>query len=296
MPVPDSLFPVDIDLASDPIFPTSSLPSHCLDQDLPSSSPLENFIPSSSSSHSILIPTDHSNETVPLGESSPTQRPKRQSKVHAYLDQYHCYLLNHKNDFPAHPIHTSSYPISSFLSYDHLEPSYRNFVLNITTSTPPKTFLEAIKSKEFTAAMKSEMFSLEDTGTWSVCELPPGKHHVGCKWVYTIKFNPDGMIERFKARLVAKGYTQIEGLDYIDTFSPVAKMGTVRLLLRLAASKNWSITQLDISNAFLNGDLDEEIYMTLPPGYSELTGKTFPKNSDCKLQKSLYGLKQASRQ
>lgn len=144
--------------------------------------------------------------------------------------------------------------------------------------------------------MKSEMTSLEDSGTWSVCELPPGKQAVGCKWIHTIKYNPDGTVEHHKSRVVAKGYTQLEGLDYLDTFSPVAKIGTLRILLKLAATKQWSLTQLDVSNAFLNGDLDEEIYMTLPQGYEEITGKTVPQNSVCRLHKSLYGLKQASRQ
>lgn len=144
--------------------------------------------------------------------------------------------------------------------------------------------------------MKSEMGSLEDTGTWSVCQLPSGKHPVGCKWIHTYKYNPDGTVERSKSRVVAKGYTQLEGLDYLDTFSPVAKIGTLRMLLRVAAAKNLSISQLDVSNAFLNGDLDEEIYMRLPEGYELLTGKKVPPNSVCKLHKSLYGLKQASRQ
>ena len=112
--------------------------------------------------------------------------------------------------------------------------------------------------------MDKEIQALEQTHTWVLTPLPPGKRPIGCKWVYRVKLNPDGTIERYKARLVAKGYTQRERLDFLETFSPVAKTVSVRVLIALASAKGWPLYQLDINNAFLHGDLDEEVYMDLP--------------------------------
>lgn len=138
--------------------------------------------------------------------------------------------------------------------------------------------------------MAEELQALEFNNTWTIVPTPPHKPLVGCKWVFKLKYNNDGSIARYKARLVAKGYTQLEGLDYHETFAPVAKLVTVRCLFSVAASQHWTLHQLDVNNAFLHGKLEEDVYMALPPNLL----KVMP-NHACKLHKSIYGLKQASR-
>ena len=111
------------------------------------------------------------------------------------------------------------------------------------------------------SAMIKEIDALNGNGTWNLVHLPIGKKTVGCRWVFTVKVNPDGSVARLKARLVAKGYAQNYGVDYSDTFSPVVKMTFVRLFISLTATHNWDLHQLDIKNVFLRRDLQEEVYM-----------------------------------
>jgi hypothetical protein len=129
-------------------------------------------------------------------------------------------------------------------------------------------------------------------GTWEVVERPYGCKPVGCKWVLKKKLRPDGTIDKYNARLVAKGYTQKEGEDFFGTYSPVARLTTIRVLLSLAASHGLLVHQMDVKTAFLNGELEEEIYMDRPKGFV-VKGQ---EGMMCKLVKSLYGLKQAPKQ
>ena len=138
--------------------------------------------------------------------------------------------------------------------------------------------------------MATKIVALEANNTWTLTPLPANKKPIGCKWVYKIKYKYDGSIERYKARLVAKGFTQKEGINYTKTFSHVSKMVSIKCLLVVATVKGWYLDQLDVNNAFLHGNLSEEIYMALPLGFQS-QGEMV-----CKLNKSLYGLKQASRQ
>ena len=122
-------------------------------------------------------------------------------------------------------------------------------------------------------------------------DLPNGKKVVGSRWIYKTKFNSNGSIERHKARLVAQGFTQTYGIDYKETFAPVAKMNTVRVLLSVAVNNAWPLFQMDVKNAFLHGDLEEEVYMKLPPGHP----RENEPNKVCRLYKAIYGLKQSPR-
>ncbi|CAA7044030.1 unnamed protein product [Microthlaspi erraticum] len=185
---------------------------------------------------------------------------------------------------------TPLYPISSVLSDASFSPSHKAFIAAITAAVEPTTYNEAIRDKIWRESMKEEVCALEINKTWIVVALPPGKKAIGSKWVFKIKHHSDGMIARHKSRLVALGNRQKEGLDYTDTFAPVAKPSTVRILLNIAAAKNWEVHQMDVHNAFLHGDLEEEVYMKLPPGF-----EGSDPSKVCLLKKSIYGLKQAPR-
>ena len=138
--------------------------------------------------------------------------------------------------------------------------------------------------------MKEELDALHKIGTWDPVDLPPRKSAIGCKWVYKIKTQSDGISDLYKARLVARGLTQEYGIDYEETFAPVARLSSVRTLITIFAARKWPLFQMDVKNAFLNGELSEEVYMKFPPGYSHPPG--FPHRV-CRLRLALYGLKQA---
>ena len=184
----------------------------------------------------------------------------------------------------------SLYGIEQFLSCDRFSAAHTAFLASVTGGVEPRSFAEAMKDKRWRDAVSFEITALEDSGTWTVEHLPPGKHAIGCKWVFKIKFNADGTIERFKARLVALGNKQVEGIDYFETFAPVVKMTTVRMFLKVACGRGWDLHQMDVHNAFLHGDLDEEVFMKLPPGF-----RATEEGMVCRLHKSLYGLKQSPR-
>ena len=158
----------------------------------------------------------------------------------------------------------------------------------------PKTYDEAITHphcKLWKAAMDKELASISNNKTWTLTALPKGKKQIKNKWVFTLKYDSSGNITKYKARLVAKGFTQKAGIDYTETFSPVSKIASWRILIAIAASKGWKIFQDDVPSAFLKGHLQEEIYMEQPPGYH--IGE---KSIVCKLDKTLYGLKQSARE
>ena len=158
----------------------------------------------------------------------------------------------------------------------------------------PMTYDEALQDKDadlWHKAMQSEMESMYSNQVWELVEPPKGVKPIGCKWIYKRKRGSDKKVKAWKARLVAKGYTQKEGIDYEDTFSPVVMLKSIQILLSIAAHLDYEIWQMDVKTAFLNGSLEETIYMQQPEGFI----KEGQEHLVCKLKRSIYGLKQASR-
>jgi hypothetical protein len=170
---------------------------------------------------------------------------------------------------------------------------HSNFALSITDDDP-RTVREAVNSEDvnlWKRAMEEEIASLDKNEAWDLVELPNGRNPIGNKWVFKRKTNVEEQVEKYKAWLVAKGYSQVEGIDFGEIFSPVAKLTSIIFMLSFATAFYFEVEHMDVKTTFLHGDLEEEIFMKQPKGYV-VKGK---KELVCKLKKSLYGLKQSPR-
>ena len=231
------------------------------------------------------------NDEVSIIPEEPAQQPQSQEvdqqQGQQSLSPQQCQQPQEEDQHPHHyPRRQRSVPVRYGID-EYIDIAFLG-------SGDPVSIEEALESKlsqHWKEAADSEYQSLMDNETWELVELPSGRKPVGCKWVFKTKRDCNGKVERYKARLVAKGYTQKHGVDYDETFSPVVRYSSIRALLAFAVQNKMLIHQMDVVTAFLNGTLEEEIYMEQPPGYVR-EGR---EQLVCKLKKSLYGLKQSSR-
>ncbi|KAL0288690.1 UNVERIFIED_CONTAM: Retrovirus-related Pol polyprotein from transposon RE2 [Sesamum radiatum] len=201
----------------------------------------------------------------------------------------------HDSTAPFEPtVHTDGVPILRRSTRESRVPERYRFVgLTSQLDNDPKAYGEAmsdINSDKWLEAMKSEMDSMGTNQVWTLVDPPKGVRPVGCKWVYKRKLGADGEVTAFKARLVAKGYTQRPGVDFEKTYSPVAMAKSIRILLAIAAWYDYEIWQMDVKTAFLNGFVEEEIFMDQPEGFTTVG----EEQKICRLQRSIYGLKKIS--
>jgi hypothetical protein len=252
---------VDLPISTLDLAPASSLPTEAPDRE--------------KEQEVIVMENNENNSEVPIEVDDPAESTigiRRSSRLPCYSEKY--LAFRQSLGLPA-------------VSFEKSEESKM-------CPAEPSSYVEAITGPDadhWIPAIFDEHESLIKNSTWTVCELPPDRKPIEGKWIFTFKPGYKEVAPRFKARFVAKGYSQIYGLDYVDTFSPVVKPYSLRTILAIAAAKDLEMIQLDIKTAFLNGDLQEEIYMKQPEGFV-IPGK---ENQVCRLLKSLYGLKQASR-
>jgi len=195
----------------------------------------------------------------PYIEPAPPTPPiiRKSTRTINPLSHLQDYLCNNASaSFPALSVNVK-YPISDSLSYTNVSPSHCAYSLSLDSHIHPTKYDEANKHTCWQHAMQAELTALENTTTWKLVDFPQNIKPIGCRWIYKIKHHANGTIERYTTRLVAKSYNQNEGLDYFDTYSPVAKLTTIRTIIALASINNWHIHQLDVNNAFLLGDLQK---------------------------------------
>ncbi|PKU86279.1 Retrovirus-related Pol polyprotein from transposon TNT 1-94 [Dendrobium catenatum] len=186
----------------------------------------------------------------------------------------------------------TTHPMQTRSKTGHSCPKHILSLAHITSDIEPHTYTEAIRSSHWRQAMSQEFQALQTQGAWDLVPPDPTQNVLGCKWIFRTKYLADGTIARYKARLVAQGFNQEHGLDYAETFSPVAKMPTVRILITIALHHAWPLHQLDVSNAFLHGTLTHTVHMKQPIGFVDSVHPDYV----CRLKKALYGLKQSPRE
>ncbi|KAH9746928.1 retrovirus-related pol polyprotein from transposon RE1 [Citrus sinensis] len=244
------------------------------------------------------------------GPNSSTQQPSTSSSVPAVSPTLNSISLPHINTPPS-PLSSNAH---SHTSNQNSSVALPQPSLPIVSAHPmvtrakagifkPKTYLTAtqdikptsvkaaLADQKWYMAMTDELHALRNNETWTLVPAESATKIVGNKWVFRVKYNPDESVSKYKARLVAKGFHQTYGVDFFETFSPVVKPCTIRIILSLAVMNHWTIRQLDVNNAFLNGVLSEEVFMHQPEGFIDPQHPTYV----CKLNKALYGLKQAPR-
>ena len=224
-------------------------------------------------------------QPVPVAPASPIL-PGETSSSSSDTDSDHEAILDH----PPPPQPANSHKMTTRAKAGVMKPNPR-YALITVNSLPqlPRSTAEALNHPGWNGAMGEEIETCEETKTWSLVPLPPDTRPIGCRWVHKVKLKADGTLDKLRSRVVAKGNQQEEGVDFLETYSPVIRTATVRIVLHLAVIKRWEIKQLDVKNAFLHGDLTETVYMKQPPGYESKEHLDYV----CLLHKAIYGLKQA---
>ena len=224
--------------------------------------------------------------TPPASEpATPSVQPRRSERVKKPVKRYLNYTAGFRK--PEENAKTEG---------DLIDRAYQDAVeLYMAANQPedPRTYREAITGPDkehWDKAMAEEFQSLNDHDVWEVVKRPKGRRTITSKWVYRIKYKSDGSVERYKARLVARGFTQVYGVDYSETYAPVTRLESLRLMLAMAVENNWEARQIDVKTAYLYGELDEEVYMEPPEGF------VLGDDEVLRLRKAIYGLKQAGRQ
>ncbi|KAJ0471759.1 putative RNA-directed DNA polymerase [Helianthus annuus] len=239
--------------------------------------------PSASSDRAERVTTSNDAQEPSEGDTigpELSKLPRRSTRTSVFPSKFDEFVVNSK----------VKYGIEKVINFSNLSFENKCFATMLSKSFEPRSYKGAVQDPNWINAMNDELHALHRNDTWEIVDKPKNRSIVGCKWIYKIKYKSNGEIERYKARLVAKGFSQKEGVDYEETFSPVVKLVTVRCVLSLAVQNGWKLFQLDVNNAFLYGELNEEVYMSLPEGY-----QSYDVSKVCRLKKSLYGLKQAPR-